>query len=227
MCVRIKFLKVLIFTHLAHVRNMRKFAWFENFPLYGILAEVNVHVIHQPHVTLHRELKDPFSSEKASGVVYSISCRELSEAYIGQTGHLLGTQLAEHRAAVKYAKTDALFFSYYILYIFKIYFLCSFSICHLLILFVQLFTSCYCNCFHCCFNRSYCCIPFLGYPGTSSFLNCLYITWLLLLVFVLCHWRVEYTQSSWNIWQEYSSPAGVCRTLSNDLYTLVLGVERR
>ena len=74
-----------------------------------ILAEVNVHVIHQPPVTLCRELvhaKDPVPPEKASGVVYSIPCRECSETYIGQTGRLLGIRLAEHRAAVKYAKTD-------------------------------------------------------------------------------------------------------------------------
>ena len=63
-----------------------------------ILAEVNVCVIHQPHVTLCWELvhvKDPVPPEKASGVVYSILCRECSETYIGQTGCLLGTWLAE------------------------------------------------------------------------------------------------------------------------------------
>jgi len=31
---------------------------------------------------------------------------ECSETYIGQTGRLLGTWLADHRATVKYAKTD-------------------------------------------------------------------------------------------------------------------------
>jgi len=74
-----------------------------------ILAEVNIRVVHQPHITLRRELvhvKDPVPPEKASGLVYSISCRECSDTYIGQTGRLLGTRLAEHRAAVKYAKTD-------------------------------------------------------------------------------------------------------------------------
>ena len=73
-----------------------------------IFPEVNIRVIHQPHVTLHQELvhvKDPVPPEKASDIVYSISCRECSETNIGQTGRLLGTQLAD-RAAVKYAKTD-------------------------------------------------------------------------------------------------------------------------
>jgi len=44
-----------------------------------ILAEMNVRVIHQPHVTLRRELvhvKDPVPPEKASGVVYNIPCRD-------------------------------------------------------------------------------------------------------------------------------------------------------
>ena len=74
-----------------------------------ILAEVNIHVIHQPHITLRQELvhvKDPVPPERVSGVLYSIPCRECSETYNGQTGHLLGTWLDEHRAAVKYAKTD-------------------------------------------------------------------------------------------------------------------------
>jgi len=74
-----------------------------------ILAEMNIRVVHQPHITLRRKLvhvKDPVPPEKASGVVYSISCRECSDTYIGQTGRLLGTRLAEHRAAVKYSKTD-------------------------------------------------------------------------------------------------------------------------
>ena len=49
-------------------------------------------------------MKDPVPLEKVSGVVYSIPYRECSEAYIGQTGCLLGTRLTEHRAAVKYRK---------------------------------------------------------------------------------------------------------------------------
>ena len=41
-----------------------------------------------------------------AGVVYCIPCQTCSDIYIGQTGRLLKTRIDEHKAAVKYAKSD-------------------------------------------------------------------------------------------------------------------------
>ena len=69
----------------------------------------DVRVVHRPHTTLRQQLvhpKDRIPSTQNSDVIYSIPCSACPKVYIGQTGRLLGTRLKEHRAAVKYAKTD-------------------------------------------------------------------------------------------------------------------------
>ena len=74
-----------------------------------VFSEVDVRVVHHPHTTLRRELvhlKAPIPSMQKSGVVYYIPCSECSEVYIGQTERPLATRLKEHKAAVKFTKTD-------------------------------------------------------------------------------------------------------------------------
>ena len=45
-------------------------------------------------------------STQNSGVVYIIPSSVCPKVYIGQTGWFSGTRLKEHRAAVKFVKTD-------------------------------------------------------------------------------------------------------------------------
>ena len=72
-------------------------------------SALDIRVVHRPHTTLRQLLvrpKDRIPSMQNSGVVYSIPCSACPGVYIGQTGRLLGTRLTEHKAAVKFARTD-------------------------------------------------------------------------------------------------------------------------
>ena len=70
---------------------------------------VDVRVAFKPISTLQTHLvrvKDPTPSEKKFNVVYKIPCSVCLSVYIGQTGRLLETRVAEHKAAVKHAKCN-------------------------------------------------------------------------------------------------------------------------
>ena len=73
------------------------------------LLSANIRVVFQPYTTLRKELvrvKDPTLPGKKANVVYKIPCSECPAVYIGQTGRLLETRIAEHKTAVKHARCD-------------------------------------------------------------------------------------------------------------------------
>ena len=77
--------------------------------LYRVFSDADIKVVHRPYTTLRQVLchpKDPTLPAEKSSVVYCIPCSTCNDVYIGQTGRLLATRLKEHRAAVKFAKTD-------------------------------------------------------------------------------------------------------------------------
>ena len=73
------------------------------------LSSGNIDVYFKPLTTLRHlisRVKDPTSTLQKSTVVYCIPCRTCSSVYVGQTGRLLKTRIDEHKAAVKYGKSD-------------------------------------------------------------------------------------------------------------------------
>ena len=63
------------------------------------LLSANIWVVFQPYTTLRKELvhvKDPTLPGKKANVVYKIPCSACPAVYIGQTGRLLETRIAEH-----------------------------------------------------------------------------------------------------------------------------------
>ena len=99
------------------LRNEKKFLQSIVIPYIQGLSEairrafspVNVRVSFKPHTTLRKQLvkvKDPLSIQHRSNVVYCIPCRTCSSVYIGQTSRLLKTRIDEHKAAIRFAKTD-------------------------------------------------------------------------------------------------------------------------
>ena len=77
--------------------------------LQRVFSSLEIRVVHRPISSLRRQLvrvKDPVPPLQQTDVVYCIPCRSCSKVYVGQTSRLLETRLKEHRAAVKYARTD-------------------------------------------------------------------------------------------------------------------------
>nr|VZI18613.1 unnamed protein product [Spirometra erinaceieuropaei] len=69
-----------------------------------LLAPLGVGVAHRPEATMRRELmrpNDPLPRQETSGVVYRIWCSCGQSNYVGETGRLLRTRIAEHVAAVR------------------------------------------------------------------------------------------------------------------------------
>ncbi|BHF79742.1 hypothetical protein SprV_0702286500 [Sparganum proliferum] len=73
-------------------------------PVSRLLAPLGVGVAHRPEATMRRQLmrpKDPLPRQETSGVVYRIWCSCGQGFYVGETGRLLRTRIAEHVAAVR------------------------------------------------------------------------------------------------------------------------------
>ena len=73
-----------------------------------LLTPLGVGVAHRPEATIRRRImrpKDPLPRQETAGVVYRIWCSCGQSNYVGETGRLLRTRMAEHAAAVK--KKDA------------------------------------------------------------------------------------------------------------------------
>ncbi|BHF74313.1 hypothetical protein SprV_0501739800 [Sparganum proliferum] len=69
-----------------------------------LLAPLGVGVAHRPEATMRRQVmrsKDPLSRQEAHGVVYRIWCSCGQSNYVGETGRLLRTRIAEQVAAVR------------------------------------------------------------------------------------------------------------------------------
>ncbi|BHF83612.1 hypothetical protein SprV_0902675500 [Sparganum proliferum] len=69
-----------------------------------LLAPLGVGVAHRPEATMRRQVmrpKDPLPRQETSGVVYRIWCSCGQSNYVGETGRLLRTRIAEHVAAVR------------------------------------------------------------------------------------------------------------------------------
>nr|VZH93129.1 unnamed protein product [Spirometra erinaceieuropaei] len=69
-----------------------------------LLAPLGVGVAHRPEATMRRQVmrpKDPLPRQETSGVVYRIWCGCGQSNYVGETGRLLRTRIAEHVAAVR------------------------------------------------------------------------------------------------------------------------------
>ena len=69
-----------------------------------ILAECDIRTRFRTTNTLRQLLshpKDQTQTEKQSGVVYSIPCRDCSSFYIGETGQHLSTRLHQHKEATR------------------------------------------------------------------------------------------------------------------------------
>ncbi|VDL98222.1 unnamed protein product [Schistocephalus solidus] len=63
-----------------------------------------VEVEHRPEATIWRQVmrpKDPLPRQETSGVVYRVGCGCRPSNYVGETGRLLWTLIAEHAAAVR------------------------------------------------------------------------------------------------------------------------------
>ena len=74
-----------------------------------ILAECDIQTRFRTTNTLRQLLshpKDQTQTEKQSGVVYSIPCRDCSSFYIGETGKHLSTRLHQHKEATRRAEVD-------------------------------------------------------------------------------------------------------------------------
>ncbi|BHF77868.1 hypothetical protein SprV_0602097800 [Sparganum proliferum] len=69
-----------------------------------LLAPLGVRIAHRLEVTMRRQVmrpKDPRPRQETSGVVYRIWCSCGQSNYVGETGRLLRTRIAEHVAAVR------------------------------------------------------------------------------------------------------------------------------
>ncbi|BHF83043.1 hypothetical protein SprV_0802618400 [Sparganum proliferum] len=69
-----------------------------------LLAPLGVGVAHRPEATMRRQVmrpKDPLPWQETSRVVYRIWCSCGQSNYVGETGRLLRTRIAEHVAAVR------------------------------------------------------------------------------------------------------------------------------
>ncbi|BHF60391.1 hypothetical protein SprV_0100335600 [Sparganum proliferum] len=69
-----------------------------------LLTPLGVGVAHRPEATIRRQImrpKDPLLRQETSGVVYRIWCSCGQSNYVGETGRLLRTRIAEHAAAVR------------------------------------------------------------------------------------------------------------------------------
>nr|VZI51697.1 unnamed protein product [Spirometra erinaceieuropaei] len=69
-----------------------------------LLAPLGVAVAHRSEATMRRQVmrpKDPLPLQKTSGVGYRIWCSCGQSNYVGETGRLLRTPIAEHVAAVR------------------------------------------------------------------------------------------------------------------------------
>ena len=78
-------------------------------PIKRILCSHNVKVAQKPFLTLHHifeKPKDPVPKEQKSDAIYSISCNDFNQEYIGQTKRQFGTCLKEHQKAVSLSKKD-------------------------------------------------------------------------------------------------------------------------
>nr|VZI45352.1 unnamed protein product [Spirometra erinaceieuropaei] len=65
---------------------------------------LGVGVAHRPEATIRRQImrpKDPLPRQNTSGVIYRIWCSCGQSNYVGETGRLLRTRIAEHAAAVR------------------------------------------------------------------------------------------------------------------------------
>ncbi|BHF72879.1 hypothetical protein SprV_0401595100 [Sparganum proliferum] len=82
---------------LLHVKNVSE-------AVSRLLTPLGVGVAHRPEATISRQVmrpKDPLPRQETSGVVYRIWCSCGQSKYVGETDGLLGTQIAEHAAAVR------------------------------------------------------------------------------------------------------------------------------
>nr|VZI23549.1 unnamed protein product [Spirometra erinaceieuropaei] len=69
-----------------------------------LLTPLGVGVAHRPGATIRRQVmrpKDPLPRQDTTGVIYRIRCSCGQSNYVGETGRLLRTRLAEHAAAVR------------------------------------------------------------------------------------------------------------------------------
>ena len=82
-------------------------------PIKRVLNNYNIKVALKPHQTigsLFPKAKDPVPKDQASGVIYSIPCKDCEKLYIGETKRKFSTRLREHQKAVeqKHPKKSAL-----------------------------------------------------------------------------------------------------------------------
>ncbi|BHF67709.1 hypothetical protein SprV_0301073700 [Sparganum proliferum] len=69
-----------------------------------LLTPLGVGVAHRPEVTIRRQVmrpKDPLSRQETSVVIYRIWCSCGQSSYVGETGRLLRTRIAEYTATVR------------------------------------------------------------------------------------------------------------------------------
>nr|VZI32590.1 unnamed protein product [Spirometra erinaceieuropaei] len=69
-----------------------------------LLTPLGVGVANRPEATIRRQVmrpKDPLPRQDTSGVIYRIWCSCGQSNYVGETGRLLRTRIAEHAAAVR------------------------------------------------------------------------------------------------------------------------------
>ncbi|BHF76033.1 hypothetical protein SprV_0501913100 [Sparganum proliferum] len=69
-----------------------------------LLPPLGIGVAHRPEAIIRRQImrpKDPLPRQETSGVVYRVWCSCGQSNYVGETGRLLQTRLAEHAAAVR------------------------------------------------------------------------------------------------------------------------------
>nr|VZI13225.1 unnamed protein product [Spirometra erinaceieuropaei] len=69
-----------------------------------LLTPLGVGVAHRPEATIRRQImrpKDPLPRQDTSGVIYRIWCSCGQINYVGETGRLLRTRIAEHAASVR------------------------------------------------------------------------------------------------------------------------------
>ncbi|BHF73691.1 hypothetical protein SprV_0401677300 [Sparganum proliferum] len=69
-----------------------------------LLNPLGVGVAHRPEATIRCQVmrpKDPLPQQETSGVVYRIWCSSGQSNYVGETGRLFRTRIAEHAAAVR------------------------------------------------------------------------------------------------------------------------------
>ncbi len=74
------------------------------------LNPYNVKNAQKPHSALRSNLvhvKDPVPTLQRRKFIYQIPCSGCDKTYTGQTGHLLGTRLKEHRGSVRWHDTNS------------------------------------------------------------------------------------------------------------------------